>query len=63
MTFMTAGSGDESDKQFRDEDARDHQRNRGKKVTPMEEIQNRINMDKMTLRLRTRQAKCSRGVL
>ena len=38
MTFLTAGSGDESDKQFRDEDARDHRRNRGRKIASMEEI-------------------------
>ena len=38
MTFLTAGSGDESDKQFRNEDARDHRRNRGRKIASMEEI-------------------------
>ena len=38
MTFLTAGYGDESDKQFRDEDARDHRRNRGRKIASMEEI-------------------------
>ena len=46
MAFMTAGSGDESDKQFRDEDARDHQRNRGKRNgnVEVEEIRE-SNMD------------------
>ena len=50
MAFMTAGSGDESDKQFRDEDARDHQRNRGKKVTSMEEIRESNKYGYMTFR-------------